>query len=185
MLLLAPLIAINMGFPILFYQDRPGLNGEIFRLYKFRTMIDECDANGDQLPDEQRLTTFGRFMRNLSLDELPSLWNVLKGDMSLVGPRPLLTEYLPLYDHEQARRHNVRPGITGWAQINGRNAVSWEDRFKLDTWYVDNQSFLLDIKIMLLTVWKVIAREGISEEGQATMSKFRGNESGNQSSTST
>lgn len=175
LLVLAVIIRIKLGRPVLFYQDRPGLNSEIFRMYKFRSMTDERDANDKLLPDDQRLTSFGRYLRTLSLDELPSLWNVLKGDMSLVGPRPLLVEYLPLYNHEQARRHNVRPGITGWAQVNGRNAISWEDKFKLDVWYVDNQSILLDLKILILTVWKVIVRSGISQEGRATMTKFSRN----------
>jgi len=174
LLVLAVIIRTKLGRPVLFYQDRPGLNCEIFRMYKFRSMTDERDANNKLLSDDQRLTSFGRYLRTLSLDELPGLWSVLKGDMSLVGPRPLLVEYLPLYNHEQARRHNVRPGITGWAQVNGRNAISWEDKFKLDVWYVDNQSILLDLKILILTVWKVIVRSGISQEGRATMTKFRG-----------
>ncbi len=174
-LLLTPIVAIKLGYPILFCQERPGLNGKVFYLYKFRSMTNEHDASGNLLPDGKRLTSFGQLMRSLSLDELPSLWNVMNGDMSLVGPRPLLVEYLPLYNQEQARRHNVRPGITGWAQINGRNALSWNERFKLDVWYVDNQSLWLDLKILILTAKKVIIREGISEQGQATMSKFRGN----------
>jgi len=164
----------TMGTPALFIQERPGLNGEIFRLYKFRTMLDAVDSNGQQLPDAKRLTPIGRWIRKLSLDELPQLFNVMRGDMSVVGPRPLLIEYLPLYTSEQFRRHNVRPGITGWAQINGRNAISWEDKFRLDVWYVDNQSFFLDIKILLLTLNKVLRGSDISEQGQETMSKFTG-----------
>tara|TARA_R110000796_G_scaffold24373_1_gene69503 strand:- start:360 stop:956 length:597 start_codon:yes stop_codon:yes gene_type:complete len=181
LLLLAPVIGyvawqINrqMGSPVLFRQARPGLNGKPFEMIKFRTMKDALDAGGNPLPDSERLTAFGRFLRSSSLDELPELWNVLKGDMSLVGPRPLLMEYLPLYSAEQCRRHDARPGITGWAQINGRNALSWEEKFKLDVWYVDNQSFWLDIKILFLTVKKVLVRDGISAEGEATMSKFTG-----------
>lgn len=164
-----------LGAPALFRQVRPGLNGRSFEMIKFRTMLDATDAAGNILPDAQRMTPFGRFLRASSLDELPELWNVLKGDMSLVGPRPLLMEYLPLYSPEQARRHLVRPGITGWAQVNGRNALGWEEKFKLDTWYVDNRSIWLDIKILLLTVRKVFVREGISAEGEVTMSKFTGN----------
>jgi len=181
LLMLAPVIGyvawqINrqMGSPVLFRQARPGLNGKPFEMIKFRTMKDALDADGNPLPDSERLTAFGQFLRSSSLDELPELWNVLKGDMSLVGPRPLLMEYLPLYSAEQVRRHDVRPGITGWAQINGRNALSWEEKFKLDVWYVDNQSFWLDIKILFLTVKKVLVRDGISAEGEATMSKFTG-----------
>ncbi len=166
------LVRQKLGSPILFSQQRPGLDGKPFRMYKFRTMTDERDANGDLLPDAQRLTQFGCFLRSTSLDELPAFWNVFKGDMSLVGPRPLLMEYLPLYSPEQACRHNVRPGITGWAQVNGRNAISWEEKFKLDVWYVDNQSFWLDLKILFLTLRKVFVREGISAEGEATMPKF-------------
>ena len=157
-----------------FTQQRPGLKGKPFTIYKFRTMSDERDAGGNLLPDEKRLTRFGKFLRKTSLDELPELFNVLKGDMSLVGPRPLLMEYLPLYSAEQARRHEVKPGITGWAQVNGRNNLSWEDKFKMDVWYVDHLSFRLDIKILLITLWKVIKREGISQKGQATMEKFKG-----------
>ena len=164
----------NIGKPILFRQKRPGLNGEIFEMTKFRSMRDAVDSDGNALPDSERLTPFGEKLRSSSLDELPGLWNVLKGDMSLVGPRPLLVEYLPLYSSVQAKRHNVRPGITGWAQINGRNAIYWEDKFKLDVWYVDNQSFWLDLKILFLTVKKVFIKEGISADGEATMSKFRG-----------
>lgn len=183
LLILAPFIGLlawqirrNMGCPVLFRQTRPGLYGRPFEMIKFRTMKDAMDAQGTSLPDSERMTPFGQFLRSTSLDELPELWNVLKGDMSLVGPRPLLLEYLPLYSEEQYRRHEVRPGITGWAQVNGRNAISWKERFKLDVWYVDNQSFLLDIKILYLTVKKVLAREGISgEDGEATMNKFTGN----------
>ena len=174
LLLLALLIALCLGRPVLFTQTRPGLHGKPFRMLKFRSMTSACDANGNLLPDEQRLTPFGQRLRSTSLDELPGLWAVLKGDMSLVGPRPLLMEYLPLYSPEQARRHEVRPGITGWAQVNGRNAISWEEKFALDVWYVDNQSLWLDIKILLLTVKKVFVREGISAAGEATMSKFTG-----------
>lgn len=179
--LLSPLIATvailvykNLGSPIVFRQVRPGLHGKLFNMIKFRTMLDAVDENGDVLPDEVRLTSFGKLLRSTSLDELPGLWCVLKGDMSLVGPRPLLVEYLPLYSPEQARRHEVRPGITGWAQVNGRNAISWEDKFKLDVWYVNNQSLWLDIKILFLTVWKVVHRQDISADGEATMSKFTG-----------
>ena len=157
-------------------QTRPGLLGKPFALVKFRTMTDVRDEEGRLLPDARRLTRFGKFLRSSSLDELPELWNVLRGEMSLVGPRPLLMEYLPLYNEEQARRHEVRPGITGWAQVNGRNALSWDEKFKLDVWYVDNQSFWLDLKILGLTFWRVLRRDGISGRGEATMSKFRGNE---------
>ena len=167
-------IAKNLGKPVLFRQKRPGLNGNVFEMTKFRSMRDAVDENGNALPDSERLTPFGEKLRSSSLDELPGLWNVLKGDMSLVGPRPLLVEYLPLYSSVQAKRHNVRPGITGWAQINGRNAIYWEDKFKLDVWYVDNQSFWLDLKILFLTVKKVFIKEGISADGEVTMSKFRG-----------
>ena len=173
-LILAILIRLKLGSPILFTQIRPGSHGKPFKMIKFRTMTDARDTDGNLLPDNIRLTAFGRFLRATSLDELPELWNVLKGDMSLVGPRPLLMEYLPLYTHEQVRRHQVRPGITGWAQINGRNAISWEAKFKLDVWYVDNQSFWLDLKILALTLKKVCVREGISAEGEATMPKFTG-----------
>ena len=168
------LIRRKLGSPVFFRQVRPGMNGKPFEMVKFRTMTDKRGPDGQLLPDAQRLTHFGRFLRSSSLDELPELWNVLKGDMSLVGPRPLLMEYLPLYSPEQARRHEVRPGVTGWAQINGRNAINWEDKFKLDTWYVDNKSLWLDIKILWLTVKKVLVREGISAVGEATMSKFTG-----------
>ena len=170
----AVLVHIKLGSPVFFRQVRPGLHGKSFNMIKFRTMLDAVDGNGDVLPDEVRLTSFGKLLRSTSLDELPGLWCVLKGDMSLVGPRPLLVEYLPLYSPEQARRHEVRPGITGWAQVNGRNAISWEDKFKLDVWYVDNQSFLLDIKILFLTVWKVLRRKDISADGEVTMAPFLG-----------
>lgn len=174
LLVLSLLVRFNLGTPILFSQKRPGLNGDVFTMYKFRSMLDGVDDQGQLLADEQRLTSFGSKLRNSSLDELPGLWNVLKGDMSLVGPRPLLVDYLPLYSIEQAKRHNVRPGITGWAQINGRNAISWEDKFKLDVWYVNNRSLWLDFKILLLTVKKVFVREGISAEGEVTMQAFTG-----------
>lgn len=170
------IVRIKIGTPSIFKQKRPGLNGKIFFVYKFRTMTDERDGNGELLPDSCRLTSFGKLLRTLSLDELPQLWNVLKGDMSFVGPRPLLVEYLPLYSERQARRHKVRPGITGWAQVNGRNAISWEQKFEYDVWYVENQSLWLDFKILLLTVKKVFVSEGISQEGQATMEKFKGSD---------
>lgn len=170
----ALLIRIKIGSPVLFTQDRPGYMGKVFRVYKFRSMTDDRDERGELLPDDVRLTSFGKVIRKLSLDELPQLWNVLKGDMSFVGPRPLLVEYLPLYNERQARRHEVRPGITGWAQVNGRNAISWEERFELDVWYVENWSLWLDIKILFMTVLKVFKSEGISQEGQATMTKFTG-----------
>ncbi|SEH98918.1 Sugar transferase involved in LPS biosynthesis (colanic, teichoic acid) [Rheinheimera pacifica] len=173
--LVALLVRSKLGSPVLFKQIRPGLNGKPFNMLKFRSMLDATDKAGNPLPDEQRLIRFGRILRSTSLDELPGLLNVLKGDMSLVGPRPLLMEYLPLYSAEQARRHDVQPGITGWAQVNGRNAISWEDKFKLDVWYVDNRSMWLDIKILFMTVKKVFVREGISAVGEATMSKFTGN----------
>jgi lipopolysaccharide/colanic/teichoic acid biosynthesis glycosyltransferase len=175
LLLLWGLVRRKLGSPVLFRQVRPGLHGRPFMMVKFRTMTDERGADGELLPDAQRLTTFGRFLRAASLDELPELWNVLRGEMSLVGPRPLLMEYLPLYSPEQARRHEVRPGITGWAQVNGRNALSWEERFKLDVWYVDHRSLWLDLRILWLTVRKVIVREGISAQGEATMPRFTGN----------
>lgn len=168
------LVRIKLGSPAIFTQPRPGLNGKIFYVYKFRTMTDERDENGELLADAQRLTPFGKLLRKISLDELPQLWNVLKGDMSFVGPRPLLVEYLPLYNEKQARRHDVRPGITGWAQVNGRNAISWEQKFEYDVWYVENQSFWLDMKILFLTAKKVFVSEGISQVGQATMEKFTG-----------
>ncbi|RON46206.1 sugar transferase [Pseudomonas frederiksbergensis] len=181
LIVLSPVIAIvaylirkRLGSPILFRQVRPGLDGKSFEMVKFRTMRDALDAAGNPLPDSERMTDFGRFLRSSSLDELPELWNVIKGDMSLVGPRPLLMEYLPLYDEEQFRRHDARPGVTGWAQINGRNALSWEEKFKLDIWYVDNQSLWLDLKIIFLTIKKVLVRDGISAEGEVTMSKFTG-----------
>lgn len=164
----------KLGSPVIFKQLRPGKDGEPFEMIKFRTMLDTNDEHGNPLPDDQRMTSFGSFLRSSSLDELPGLWNVIKGDMSLVGPRPLLVEYLPLYSEEQTRRHDVRPGITGWAQVNGRNAISWEEKFKLDVWYVEHQSFWLDIKILLLTVKKVFIRDGINAEGEVTMSKFTG-----------
>lgn len=177
LLLLWVVVRRKLGSPALFRQVRPGLHGRPFMMVKFRTMTDERGADGELLPDAQRLTAFGRFLRASSLDELPELWNVLRGDMSLVGPRPLLMEYLPLYSPEQARRHEVRPGITGWAQVNGRNAVSWDERFKLDVWYVDHRSLWLDLRILWLTVRKVLVREGISAQGEATMPRFTGNKS--------
>lgn len=164
----------NLGSPVLFRQVRPGLHGKPFEMIKFRTMKDAVDAQGNPLPDSERLTSFGKMLRSTSLDEMPELWNVIKGDMSIVGPRPLLMEYLPLYNKEQAKRHDVRPGMTGYAQVNGRNAISWEQKFKLDTWYVENRSLWLDFKIMLQTVKKVIAKDDISEAGEATMTKFTG-----------
>lgn len=164
----------NLGSPVLFRQVRPGLNGEPFEMIKFRSMKDAVDAKGNPLPDSERLTPFGKMLRATSLDEMPELWNVIKGDMSIVGPRPLLMEYLPLYNSEQAKRHDVRPGITGYAQVNGRNAISWEKKFELDTWYVNNQSLWLDFKIMLKTVKKVLAKDDISAEGDVTMHKFTG-----------
>lgn len=174
LLLLGILVLIKLGKPIIFKQQRPGLNEEIFTMYKFRTMKDLIDSEGRSLSDEERLTRFGKFLRSTSLDELPELWNVVKGDMSLVGPRPLLVEYLDLYNDEQKRRHEARPGITGWAQVNGRNSISWEEKFNLDIYYVDNRSFLLDLKIIFLTIKKVFIREGINQEGKATMGKFVG-----------
>lgn len=165
-----------LGAPVIFSQLRPGLRGRPFSVYKFRTMTDSCDSKGKLLPDEARLTKFGLFLRRSSLDELPQLFNVVKGDISLVGPRPLLMEYLSLYSPEQARRHEVRPGITGWAQVNGRNAISWEEKFKLDTWYVDNRSFGLDLKILILTVKKVLIREGVNAQGVKTMPRFIGSQ---------
>ena len=174
MLIVAVLIKVKLGGPVLFSQLRPGLNARPSLLVKFRTMSKATGEDGQPLPDENRLGRFGRFLRASSIDELPEFWNVLRGEMSLVGPRPLLIDYLPLYTPEQARRHEVRPGITGWAQVNGRNTLSWEDRFELDVWYVDNQSLWLDLKIVWLTASKVLAREGISAQGQATMSRFTG-----------
>ena len=181
LILLSPLYAFvaykvkkNLGSPVLFRQVRPGLHGKPFEMIKFRTMRDALDAQGNPLPDSERLTPFGKMLRSSSLDEMPELWNVIKGDMSIVGPRPLLTEYLPLYNTEQAKRHNVRPGMTGHAQVNGRNAIGWEEKFKLDTWYVKNQSTRLDFKIMFKTVHKVLAKDDISAEGEATMTRFTG-----------
>lgn len=168
------LVRNKLGAPAIFKQPRPGINGQVFHVYKFRTMTDERDEQGELLPDSVRLTKFGQVLRKLSLDELPQLLNVLKGDMSFVGPRPLLVEYLPLYNERQVRRHEVRPGITGWAQVNGRNAISWEQKFEYDVWYVENQSVWLDIKILFLTVKKVLIREGIAQDGQATIQKFTG-----------
>ncbi|WP_276489098.1 sugar transferase [Ectopseudomonas mendocina] len=182
LIVLAPVIVIvawlvrrQLGSPVLFRQLRPGLNGDPFEMIKFRTMRDAVDESGRPLPDCERMTSFGSFLRSSSLDELPELWNVLKGDMSLVGPRPLLMEYLPLYSPDQYRRHEVRPGVTGWAQVNGRNALSWEDKFSLDVWYVDNRSFWLDCKVIFLTVKKVLVRDGINADGEATVTKFTGN----------
>ena len=175
LLVIALAIYTRMGSPILFTQPRPGKDGCIFTFYKFRTMTDDRDADGNLLPDEQRLTTLGQFLRKTSLDELPQLWNVLKGDMSFVGPRPLLVAYLNRYTPEQARRHEIKPGITGWAQINGRNIITWEEKFKLDVWYVDHWSLWLDLKILFLTIWKVLQREGISQAGHTTMEEFVGN----------
>ena len=181
LILLAPLYAAisykvkkNLGSPIFFKQIRPGLHTQPFEMVKFRTMKDATDSSGNLLPDSMRMTAFGKMLRSSSLDELPELWNVLKGDMSLVGPRPLLMEYVPLYNKEQTRRHEMRPGITGWAQINGRNAISWEEKFQLDVWYVDHQSLKLDLKILLLTIKKVFIKEGISSSGEVTTSKFTG-----------
>jgi len=181
LILLSPLLGLivltvrlTMGSSALFRQVRPGLRGEPFTIYKFRTMTDACDAQGNLLPDAERLTPFGRFLRSASLDELPELLNVLKGDMSLVGPRPLLMQYLDRYTPEQMSRHEVKPGITGWAQVNGRNALTWEQKFALDVWYVDNRSLWLDVKIIALTAWKILKREGISQPGQATMEEFAG-----------
>lgn len=172
--IIAILVRVKLGSPILFKQRRPGLHGEPFQLYKFRTMTDERGSAGQLLPDAVRLTSFGRFLRKYSLDELPQLFNVIKGDLSLVGPRPLLIEYLPLYTKEQAKRHLVKPGITGWAQINGRNAITWEEKFELDVWYVENQTFLLDIKILFLTFWKVVKSEGVNQSANVTMESFKG-----------
>lgn len=169
-------VAVALGRPVFFRQERPGLHGRPFRLVKFRTMLDSVDSHGNPLDDAQRLTRFGRFLRASSLDELPELWNVLRGDMSLVGPRPLLMRYLPLYSPEQARRHEVRPGLTGWSQVNGRNAIGWPEKLALDVWYVDNRSFGLDFKILLMTVSKVLSRAGIAAEGSETMPEFRGSE---------
>lgn len=186
LVLLAPLYAFvaykvkkNLGSPVLFRQVRPGLDGKPFEMIKFRTMKDAVDEQGNSLPDSERLTPFGQMLRSTSLDEMPELWNVIKGDMSIVGPRPLLMEYLPLYSPEQAKRHDVRPGMTGHAQVNGRNAIGWEEKFKLDTWYVENQSIWLDFKIMFKTVHKVLAKDDISAEGEATMTKFTGTKTDN------
>ena len=175
LIVISLMIRREMGSPVLFRQTRPGRHGKPFQMIKFRTMRHAIDADGRPLPDAERLTKLGQFLRSSSIDELPELWNVLKGDMSLVGPRPLLMEYLPLYSSEQARRHEVRPGVTGWAQVNGRNAISWDEKFALDVWYVDNRSLRLDMKIIWLTIRKVIKRDGISAAGEATMSKFTGN----------
>lgn len=182
LVILSPIVALvawkikrNLGSPVFFKQLRPGLNGEPFEMIKFRTMKDAVDSNGSALPDAERMTPFGNKLRSSSLDELPELWNVLKGEMSLVGPRPLLMQYLPLYSDEQRRRHEVRPGVTGWAQINGRNSLSWVEKFKLDVWYVDNRSFWLDVKILFLTVKKVFVKEGISADGHVTIEPFKGN----------
>lgn len=181
LVLLSPIYALvaykvkkNLGSPVLFRQVRPGLHGKPFEMIKFRSMKDALDTAGNPLPDSERLTPFGKMLRATSLDEMPELWNVIKGDMSIVGPRPLLMEYLPLYNEQQAKRHNVRPGITGYAQVNGRNAISWKKKFELDTWYVENRSLWLDFKIMLKTVQKVLSKDDISAEGEATMSKFTG-----------
>ena len=177
LLLIAWRVKVNLGSPVLFRQVRPGLNGEAFEMIKFRSMRDAVDGEGNALPDDQRVTAFGSALRNLSLDELPGLWNVLKGDMSLVGPRPLLMQYLPLYNSVQSKRNNVKPGVTGWAQVNGRNAISWEEKFELDVWYVENNSFRLDVKILLLTVKKVFRKEDISAEGHVTIEPFKGSNS--------
>ena len=174
LIILVVLVRRKLGSPAFFLQVRPGIGGRLFTMVKFRTMTDERGADGTLLPDAQRLTDFGRFLRATSLDELPEIWNVLKGDMSFVGPRPLLVEYLPLYSAQEARRHEVRPGITGWAQVNGRNALSWQEKFRLDVWYVDHRSLALDLRILWMTVRKVFAREGISAAGEATMARFTG-----------
>lgn len=174
LLIVGVAVWLRLGWPVIYRHQRPGLGGELFTLYKFRSMSDGRDANGQPLPDEQRLTRFGRWLRSASIDELPSLLNVLKGDMSIVGPRPLLVEYLPLYNERQARRHEARPGITGWAQVNGRNAISWDEKLELDVWYVDNRSLWLDLRICAMTISKVFLRQGISQPGEATMKKFTG-----------
>ena len=179
LLVTAALVRTRLGSPVIFCQERPGKDEKIFKLYKFRSMTDERDENGNLLPDEVRLTKFGRLLRSTSLDELPELWNILRGDMSIVGPRPLLVKYLPLYNEEQRHRHDVRPGLTGWAQANGRNALSWEDRFRLDVWYVENLSFWVDVKTVALTVKKVFIREGISSNTAATMEEFMGSKEPN------
>jgi len=176
-LVIACLVKMKLGSPIIFKQERPGLYGKTFYLYKFRTMTDEQDDKGQLLPDYIRLTPFGRFLRKYSLDEYPQLWNVIKGDLSLVGPRPLLVNYLPLYTKEQSLRHNVRPGITGWAQVNGRNALSWEEKFRLDVWYVKNRTFILDLRILILTAYKVLTSDGINQPGSATVESFKGSNS--------
>lgn len=175
LLIVAIMVRAKLGSPVVFRQERPGLKGKIFKLSKFRTMTSKRDENGNLLPDSERLTSFGKLLRSTSLDELPELWNILKGEMSLVGPRPLLVQYLPLYSAEQMRRHDVRPGLTGHAQINGRNAISWQDKFRLDCWYVDNLSFALDIKIIFATFFKIFDRSGISSETSVTMEAFTGN----------
>jgi len=175
-LLIAMLVRMKLGSPVFFRQTRPGLNGAPFEMIKFRTMLEARDDKGNDLPNAERMTTFGNLLRSTSLDELPELWNVIKGDMSLVGPRPLLMDYLPLYSTEQFRRHEVRPGVTGWAQVNGRNAISWEEKFKLDVWYVDNRTFMLDLKILFLTVKKVFKRDGINATADTTMTRFTGND---------
>ena len=174
MLVVAVLVRCHLGAPVIFCQERPGKDEEIFKLYKFRSMTDACDAYGELLPDELRLTRFGRFLRSTSLDELPELWNIFKGDMSIVGPRPLLVKYLPLYNEEQRHRHDVTPGLTGWAQVHGRNLCSWEEKFDYDIWYVDHVSFALDVRIVMMTVRSVLKREGISGENNATMAEFEG-----------
>lgn len=176
LLVVVLLVATKLGRPVLFKQVRPGLQGRPFQMFKFRTMLNIVDENGDLLPDQMRLTRFGRLLRSTSLDELPGLLNVVRGDMSLVGPRPLLMQYLPLYSEEQARRHLVRPGLTGWAQVNGRNSLNWDSKFKLDTWYVDNRTFALDLRILWMTVRKVLMRDGIAAEGEVTMPPFTGNQ---------
>ena len=178
LLILAALVRMRLGAPVIFRQQRPGLHGQPFTMLKFRSMTDACDAEGNLLPDDQRLTPFGRFLRSSSLDELPELINVIRGDMSLVGPRPLLMEYLDRYTPEQMRRHTVRPGITGWAQVNGRNAIDWEQKFMLDVWYVDHLSFWLDLRILAMTVWRVVQRDGINRRGCATTTIFRGTSEG-------
>ena len=175
-LLVAFSIRLKLGSPIFFYQQSPGLNGDLFKMVKFRSMRDISDVDGNLLSDSARLTSFGKFLRSTSLDELPELWNVLKGDMSLVGPRPLLIEYLPLYNKQQAQRHDIKPGVTGWAQVNGRNAISWEQKFELDIWYVKNHNMLLDLKILWMTIFKVFKRAGISQDNEVTMNKFRGSD---------
>ena len=176
LLVLLVLVRAKLGSPAIFCQERPGKNGKVFRLYKLRSMTEERDENGELLSDEERLTPFGRKLRALSLDELPELWNIFRGDMSIVGPRPLLVQYLPLYNAHQARRHEVTPGLTGWAQVNGRNLVTWEDKFDMDVWYVDHISFALDVKILWMTVKAVLSCEGISAESSATMEEFQGSE---------